>query len=135
MFTQGGYATGIRAHERFVFPIPDAVESRHAASMLCAGVTVFSPLKAYGVGLGKKVGVIGIGGLGHYAILFAKAMGAEVYAFTRGTGKAADARQMGADHVIDTTVNVSIPPSTRSRTRRSSVVCVQGYWKDLGDDV
>ncbi|EIW58557.1 GroES-like protein [Trametes versicolor FP-101664 SS1] len=112
VFTQGGYSTGIRAHERFVFPIPDALESRHAASMLCAGVTVFSPLKAYGAGPGKKVGVIGIGGLGHYAILFAKAMGAEVYAFTRGTGKAADARQMGADHVVDTTVN--------------------GYWKDLG---
>lgn len=108
MITQGGYATGIRAHERFVFPIPDAVESRHAASMLCAGVTVYSPLKEYGAGPGKKVGVIGIGGLGHYTILFAKAMGAEVYAFTRGTAKAEDAKAMGADHCIDTTVDVSI---------------------------
>ncbi|KAL1947226.1 hypothetical protein VTO73DRAFT_14187 [Trametes versicolor] len=112
VITQGGYATGIRAHERFVFPIPDAVESRHAASMLCAGVTVYSPLKEYGAGPGKKVGVIGIGGLGHYAILFAKAMGAEVYAFTRGTAKAEDAKAMGADHCIATTVD--------------------GYWKDLG---
>ncbi|OJT06217.1 NADP-dependent alcohol dehydrogenase 6 [Trametes pubescens] len=112
VITQGGYATGIRVHERFVFPIPDAVESRHAASMLCAGVTVYSPLKEYGAGPGKKVGVIGIGGLGHYAILFAKAMGAEVYAFTRGTAKAEDAKKMGADHCIDTTVD--------------------GYWKGLG---
>lgn len=61
--TQGGYSTAIRAHERFVFPIPDALESRYAASMLCAGLTVFSPLKRHGAGPGKKVGVIGIGGL------------------------------------------------------------------------
>jgi alcohol dehydrogenase (NADP+) len=61
--TQGGYSTAIRAHEQFVFPIPDALESRHAASMLCAGLTVFSPLKRNGAGPGKKVGIIGIGGL------------------------------------------------------------------------
>ncbi|KAI0652465.1 GroES-like protein [Trametes meyenii] len=102
--SQGGFSTGIRAHERFVFPIPDQIESRHAASMMCAGLTAFHPLRANGCGPGKKVGVIGIGGVGHYAILFAKAMGAEVYAFTRGAGKADDARRMGADHVIDTTV-------------------------------
>ncbi|KAI0823900.1 GroES-like protein [Trametes gibbosa] len=111
VITQGGYATAIRAHDRFVFPIPDKVESRYAASMLCAGVTVYSPLKAYGCGPGKKVGVIGIGGLGHFAVLFAKAMGAEVYAFTRGTSKAEDVKKMGADHVVDTTVD--------------------GYWKAL----
>ncbi|KAI0668393.1 GroES-like protein [Trametes maxima] len=109
--TQGGYSTGIRAHERFVFPIPDKLESRYAASMLCAGVTVYSPLKANNAGPGKKVGVIGIGGLGHYAVLFAKAMGCEVWAFTRGTKKADDVKKMGADHVVDTTVD--------------------GYWKDL----
>ncbi|CDO73035.1 hypothetical protein BN946_scf185007.g89 [Trametes cinnabarina] len=101
--TQGGFATGARAHESFVFPIPDGVESRHAASMMCGGLTVFSPLRLYACGPGRKVGVLGIGGVGHYAILFAKAMGAEVYAFTRGTAKAADAREMGADHVVDTT--------------------------------
>ncbi|KAL7285510.1 hypothetical protein ACG7TL_000612 [Trametes sanguinea] len=101
--TQGGFATGVRAHESFVFPIPDKVELRHAASMMCAGVTVFNPLRQYGCAPGKKVGVIGVGGLGHYAILFAKAMGAEVFAFTRGTVKADDARKMGADHVVDTT--------------------------------
>lgn len=100
--TQGGYSTAIRAHEQFVFPIPEALESRYAASMLCAGLTVFSPLKRNGAGPGKKVGIVGIGGLGHYAIMFAKAMGAEVYAFTHDKSKVEDIKKMGADHVIVT---------------------------------
>ena len=74
--------------------------------MLCGGLTVFSPLKTNGAGPGKKVGVIGIGGLGHYAILFAKALGAEVYAFTHSKDKMDDAKQLGADHVVDTTNKV-----------------------------
>ncbi|KZT11120.1 GroES-like protein [Laetiporus sulphureus 93-53] len=102
VIAQGGYSTGIRAHQRFVFKIPDAIESRHAASMFCAGLTVYSPLKYNGCGPGKKVGVLGIGGLGHYAVLFAKAMGAEVYAFTHSESKLEDAKKMGADHVIST---------------------------------
>ncbi|OSC98300.1 GroES-like protein [Trametes coccinea BRFM310] len=109
--TQGGYSTGIRAHTQYVFPIPEKLESRHAAPMLCGGITVYSPLRTNGCGPGKKVGVIGIGGLGHFAVLFAKAMGAEVWAFTRGTSKAEDVKKMGADHVVDTTVD--------------------GYWEDL----
>lgn len=100
--TQGGYSTAIRAHQQFVFPIPDEIESRDAASMLCGGLTVYSPLKTYGAGPGKKVGVVGIGGLGHYAILWAKAMGAEVYAFTHSSSKMEDIKKMGADHVVDT---------------------------------
>ncbi|KAL6308675.1 GroES-like protein [Sparassis latifolia] len=100
--TQGGYSTAIRAHQQFVFAIPDALESRYAASMLCAGLTMFAPLKLNGAGPGKKVGIIGIGGLGHYGILFAKALGAEVYAFTHSPSKIEDAKKMGADHVIDT---------------------------------
>ena len=106
--TQGGYSTAIRAHQHFVFPIPKEIESRHAASMLCAGLTVFSPLKTNGAGPGKRVGVIGIGGLGHYAILFAKALGAEVYAFTHSPDKMKDAKELGADHVVDTTKKVSL---------------------------
>ncbi|KAI0091857.1 GroES-like protein [Irpex rosettiformis] len=100
--SQGGYSTAIRAQKEFVFPIPDAIESRHAASMLCGGLTVFSPLKTNGAGPGKKVGVIGIGGLGHYAILFAKALGAEVWAFTHSPDKIEDAKELGADHIVDT---------------------------------
>ena len=102
MITQGGYSTGIRAHQQFVFKIPDEIELKDAASMFCAGLTVFAPLYRHGTGLGKKVGVMGIGGLGHYAILFAKAMGAEVYVFKHSPSKADDARKMGADHVINT---------------------------------
>ncbi|KDQ58536.1 hypothetical protein JAAARDRAFT_34354 [Jaapia argillacea MUCL 33604] len=100
--TMGGYSTHIRANELFTFPIPDKLESRHAASMLCAGLTVFSPLVRNGCGPGKKVGVIGIGGLGHYALLFAKALGAEVYALTHSTRKVEDIKKMGADHIIVT---------------------------------
>ncbi|EKM52138.1 uncharacterized protein PHACADRAFT_151139 [Phanerochaete carnosa HHB-10118-sp] len=101
--SQGGYSTAIRAHQQFVFPIPDAIESKYAASMLCGGLTVFSPLRTNGAGPGKKVGIIGIGGLGHFAILFAKGLGAEVYAFTHTKDKMQDAKELGADHVIDTT--------------------------------
>jgi len=98
--TMGGYSTGIIANEQFVFPIPEEVTSADACSMLCGGLTVFSPLLRNGAGPGKKVGVIGIGGLGHYAILFAKALGAEVYAFSHSHSKEADAKKMGADHYI-----------------------------------
>ena len=105
--TQGGYASAIRAHHQFVFPIPDAIESKYAASMMCGGLTVYSPLKVNGAGPGKKVGVIGIGGLGYYAVLFAKAMGAEVYAFTHSSNKMEAAKKLGADYVIDTTDEVS----------------------------
>ena len=59
----GGYSTGIIANEQFVFPIPDEISSEHACSMLCGGLTVFSPLKRNGAGPGKKVGIIGVGGL------------------------------------------------------------------------
>ncbi|CCM01154.1 uncharacterized protein FIBRA_03202 [Fibroporia radiculosa] len=99
VISQGGYSTAIRAHQQFVFPIPHEIESRHAASMMCAGLTVYSPLKTHGAGPGKKVGVVGIGGLGHYAVLWAKAMGAEVYAFTHDSSKMDDIKKMGADHI------------------------------------
>lgn len=71
--TQGGYSTAIRCHENFVFKIPDALSSVHAAPLMCAGLTVYSPLKRNGCGPGKKVGIVGIGGLGHLAVQFAKA--------------------------------------------------------------
>lgn len=99
--TQGGYATAIRAHQQFVFPIPAGIASEDAASMLCAGLTVYSPLVRNGCGPGKKVGIVGVGGLGHYAVLFAKALGAEVWAFTHSPSKMEDLKKMGADHVVD----------------------------------
>ncbi|ODO07510.1 alcohol dehydrogenase (NADP+) [Cryptococcus wingfieldii CBS 7118] len=98
----GGYSTHVRSSERFTFPIPEALESTRAASMLCAGITVFAPLVRNGTGPGKKVGVVGLGGLGHYAVLFGTALGAEVTVFSRTDDKKEDALAMGAKNFIAT---------------------------------
>ena len=97
---QGGYSTAIRAHQKFVFPIPDGIKSEHAAPMLCAGLTVYSPLYRSKVGPGSRVGVIGVGGLGHFGIMFAQALGAEVFAFSHTASKKEDAHRMGANEFI-----------------------------------
>ncbi|KAF9555977.1 GroES-like protein [Agrocybe pediades] len=99
---QGGYSTAIRAHERFVFPIPKEMPLEQAAPMLCAGLTVYSPLVRNGAGPGKRVGVVGIGGLGHFAIQFAKALGAEVVVFSHSPNKEEDAKELGADSFVST---------------------------------
>jgi len=101
-FAQGGYSTMIRTHDRFVFAIPDAIKSEDAAPMLCAGLTVFSPLLRNGVGPGKTVGIVGIGGLGHFAIQFAKALGARVIVFSHSPNKKEDSMQLGADEFVST---------------------------------
>jgi alcohol dehydrogenase (NADP+) len=99
----GGYAKYWRGPSHFVIKIPDALSSEEAAPMLCGGITVFNPLSANGCGPGKKVGIVGIGGLGHFGLLFAKALGADkVVAISRGSGKKADALKMGADDFIAT---------------------------------
>ncbi|PPQ71149.1 hypothetical protein CVT26_010843 [Gymnopilus dilepis] len=98
----GGYGTAIRAHERFVFPIPDGMSLDHAAPFLCAGLTVFSPMIRNGLGPGKRLGVVGVGGLGHFAIQFGKALGAEVVVFSRSNSKEKDARELGASHFVAT---------------------------------
>ena len=97
---QGGYSNAIRAHQKFVFPIPDGIKSEHAAPMLCAGLTVYSPLYRSRVGPGSRVGVIGVGGLGHFGIMFAQALGAEVFAFSHTASKKEDAHRMGAKEFI-----------------------------------
>ncbi|ODQ80981.1 hypothetical protein BABINDRAFT_160405 [Babjeviella inositovora NRRL Y-12698] len=101
-FSHGGYASHIRVHEYFVFRIPASLDTNTTAPLLCAGITVYSPMKRFGVAKGKKVGVVGIGGLGHAAIMLGKAMGAEVYAFSRNDKKKEDALKLGADHYITT---------------------------------
>lgn len=83
----------------FVFNIPSAIAPQDAAPILCAGITVYSPLKRNGTGPGKLVGIVGMGGLGHFAVQFAKALGAEVVLFSHSPGKAADALRLGADKV------------------------------------
>ncbi|KAK8151143.1 chaperonin 10-like protein [Phyllosticta citrichinensis] len=100
--TFGGFARYNRTPGHFVFKIPDAVSSADAAPMLCAGITVFSPLKYEGC-KGKKVGIIGLGGLGHFGVLFAKALGAEkVVVISHTSTKKEDAVKMGADDFIAT---------------------------------
>jgi uncharacterized zinc-type alcohol dehydrogenase-like protein len=101
--TMGGYSDSIVVSEKFVVRIPDALDAANAAPILCAGITTYSPLKHYGVKAGDKVGILGMGGLGHMGIKFAKAMGAEVTLFTRSASKAAEGRRQGADHVIVST--------------------------------
>ncbi|KAH3685790.1 hypothetical protein WICPIJ_003253 [Wickerhamomyces pijperi] len=105
--SQGGYASHVRANESAVFPIPDALESHLVAPLQCGGLTVYSPLKrgiedVLSKGIKPAVGVIGIGGLGHMAIMIAKALGAEVIAISRSTSKKEDAIKMGADGFIAT---------------------------------
>ncbi|WP_397448422.1 NAD(P)-dependent alcohol dehydrogenase [Pseudomonas sp. NA-150] len=101
--TMGGYSSSIVVSERFVLSIPATLDLASAAPILCAGITTYSPLKHFGVKKGDKVGVLGMGGLGHMGIKFAKAMGAEVTLFTRSEAKAEEARRQGADHVIVST--------------------------------
>ncbi|RPA97509.1 GroES-like protein [Choiromyces venosus 120613-1] len=101
--SSGGYADYTRVPSHFVFKIPDELPSEIAAPMLCGGITVFSPLKRNGCGPGKTVGIIGIGGLGHFGVLFAKALGADkIIAISRKSNKADDALAMGADAYVAT---------------------------------
>jgi alcohol dehydrogenase (NADP+) len=99
--TYGGYAKYWRGNSHFVFTIPDGVDSSEAAPMLCGGVTLYSPLKQNGCGPGKRVGIVGIGGLGHFGLLWAKALGADkVVAISRTDAKKEDAFKMGADEFV-----------------------------------
>lgn len=100
--SKGGYADFVRVHEHFVVPIPENIPSEYAAPLLCGGLTVFSPLLRNGCGPGKKVGIVGIGGIGHQGVIFANAMGAEVYAISRTSKKKDDAFKLGAHHFIAT---------------------------------
>lgn len=99
----GGFADYCRHNSASVFSIPDGLSSPDAAVMLCAGSTVYEPLKEHGAGPKTRIGVIGLGGLGHFAVLFAKAMGSQrVVAFSRREEKRADALKLGADEYVPT---------------------------------
>lgn len=98
--TQGGYSNNIVVTEHFAIKIPDNIELKHAAPLLCAGITTYSPMMQYKMKKGDKVGVVGIGGLGHMAIKIAVSKGAEVYAFTTSASKENDIRKFGAKEVI-----------------------------------
>ena len=98
--TYGGYSDKIVASDKFVVKIPEGLDMKGAAPLLCAGITTYSPLRHWQVSKGSNVAVIGLGGLGHMALKLAKAMGADVTLFTRSPGKEEDARRLGADKVV-----------------------------------
>jgi uncharacterized zinc-type alcohol dehydrogenase-like protein len=98
--THGGYSDHVIVRQEFVLRLPDSLDIARAAPLLCAGITTYSPLKKYGVGPGKKVGVAGLGGLGHMGVKFAHALGAHVTMITTSPGKGDDARALGADAVL-----------------------------------
>ena len=98
----GGYASRVRANARFVVPIPDALPSEQAAPLLCGGITVYNPMRDNGINPTSRVGVVGIGGLGHLAIQFARVFGAEVTAFSTSATKEEEARALGAHHFVNT---------------------------------
>ena len=101
--TYGGYSESIVVDEKFVLRVPDNLDLAGVAPLLCAGITTYSPIRRWGDIKGKKVGVVGLGGLGHMGVKFAKAFGAHVVVFTTSPGKKEDALRLGADEVIIST--------------------------------
>ncbi|MBC7429275.1 MAG: NAD(P)-dependent alcohol dehydrogenase, partial [Bacteriovorax sp.] len=100
--TQGGYSNKITVDENYVLKIPNNIPLDVAAPLLCAGITLYSPLKHWGAGPGKKVAIIGLGGLGHMGVKLAHAMGAEVTVLSQSLNKIEDGKRMGADHFYAT---------------------------------
>jgi uncharacterized zinc-type alcohol dehydrogenase-like protein len=98
--TYGGYAKSIVVDEAFVLRVPDSLDPAAAAPLLCAGITTYSPLRHWKAGAGRKVGIVGLGGLGHMGVKLSHAMGAHTVLFTTSPGKVADGARLGADDVV-----------------------------------
>ncbi len=98
--TYGGYSDSVVVDEHFVLHVPANLDLAGTAPLLCAGITTYSPMRHWGVTKGKKVGVVGLGGLGHMAVKFGHALGAHVVVFTTSPGKKEDALRLGADEVV-----------------------------------
>ncbi|MBC7562930.1 MAG: NAD(P)-dependent alcohol dehydrogenase [Gemmatimonadaceae bacterium] len=98
--TYGGYSSDMVVDEAYALTIPKSLDLAGVAPLLCAGITTYSPLRHWKITTGQKVGVVGLGGLGHMALKFAKAFGAHVVQFTTSSGKIADAKRLGADEVV-----------------------------------
>jgi len=112
--TYGGYSESVVVDENFVLRVPENLDLAATAPLLCAGITTYSPLKHWNAGPGKKVGIVGIGGLGHMGIKLAKAMGAHVVVFTTSPSKFKDAKQLGADEVVLSTDKDQMNKYTKS---------------------
>src|SRR5205807_786489 len=98
--TYGGYSESIVVDEAFVLRVSDILNLAEVAPLLCAGISTYSPMRHWNVRKGQKVGVVGLGGLGHMGLKFAKAFGAHVVLFTTSANKAADAKRLGADEIV-----------------------------------
>jgi uncharacterized zinc-type alcohol dehydrogenase-like protein len=122
----GGFAERVRVHSHFAFPIPEAIESEKAGPLLCGGLTVFTPLRVFTVTPLMRVGVIGIGGLGHLALQFLRAFGCEVTAFSSTPGKEAEAKKFGAHHFADSRDSAGM---AKLRTRFDFLLST--VWVDL----
>jgi alcohol/geraniol dehydrogenase (NADP+) len=110
----GGFADLVRTDSRFAFAIPDSLDSAGAAPLLCAGVTVYAPMRRFGLHSHHRVGVVGIGGLGHLALQFAHAMGCEVTAFSTNPEKKDDAYTFGAEHFVDSRDELQMRDTART---------------------
>ncbi|HEY4357062.1 MAG TPA: NAD(P)-dependent alcohol dehydrogenase [Acidobacteriaceae bacterium] len=98
----GGYADSVRVNAKFAIPVPEALDSENVAPLLCGGITVYSPLRNHLARPSSRVGVVGIGGLGHMALQFARVFGCEVTAFSTSKDKEAESQELGAHHFVNT---------------------------------
>ena len=112
--THGGYSKSVTVDQAFVLRISEKLDPAAAAPLLCAGITTWSPLRHWKVGPGQKVGVVGLGGLGHMGVKFAHAMGAKVVLFTTSQSKVADGKRLGADEVVVSTDRAQMKPHRAS---------------------
>jgi uncharacterized zinc-type alcohol dehydrogenase-like protein len=112
--TYGGYSTVVVVDQHFVLRVSEKLDPAATAPLLCAGITTWSPLRHWKVGPGQKVGIVGLGGLGHMGVKFAHALGAHVTLFTTSAGKSDDARRLGADAVVVTKERGAFAPHARS---------------------
>jgi uncharacterized zinc-type alcohol dehydrogenase-like protein len=127
----GGYADAVRVNSRFAIPVPEGLESENVAPLLCAGITVYAPLRNYGVRPSSRVGIVGIGGLGHLGLQFAKAFGAEVTALSTSKDKEAEALEMGADHFVNTRDTAELKRIAGSFDLLLSTVNADQDWQSL----
>lgn len=126
----GGFADRVISDSRYAFEIPEALASENAAPLLCGGVTVYSPMRHYGVRPHMKVGVIGIGGLGHLALQFARALGCEVTAFSSTPAKEKEAQSFGAQHFVVSTDPAALKAASASVDFLLSTVFVDLNWSE-----
>jgi uncharacterized zinc-type alcohol dehydrogenase-like protein len=104
----GGFAEALRVNARFAIPLPEALDGETTAPLLCAGITVYSPIRALGINPSSRVGVIGVGGLGHLALQFARVFGAEVTAFSTTATKEKEVLELGAHHFVNSRESKSV---------------------------